>query len=151
VATGFIVTPNSSRAEAIARGARRLTALALAVLVLGAVVASQAAARGGGDRREVRAAGVCGTGATSKLRLRQRDGGDIEVRFEVDHARSGQSWRVALVRERRVVWRGGARTQSGSFEIERRLPDFSGADQISARAVGPRGLTCTATATLPGN
>jgi hypothetical protein len=129
----------------------RLAALALVVLSLGAVAASQAAARGGGDRQEVRVAGVCGTGATSKVRLRQRGGGDIEVRFEVEHTRSGQSWRVALVRERRVVWRGRARTQSGSFEIERRLPDFSGADQITARAVGPRGLTCTASATLPGN
>jgi hypothetical protein len=109
------------------------------------------AARGGGDRNEVRVAGVCGTGATSNVRLRQRDGGDIEVRFQVEHARSGQSWRVTLVRERRVVWRGGARTQRRSFEVERRIPDFSGADQVTARAVGPRGLTCTASATLPGN
>jgi hypothetical protein len=128
-----------------------LTALAPVVLLLGPVLASQAAARGGGDRPEVRVAGVCGTGATSKVRLRQRDGGDIEVRFEVEHARSGQGWHVALMRERRVVWRGQARTQNGSFEIERRLPDFSGADQVTARAVGPRGLTCTASATLPGN
>jgi hypothetical protein len=127
-----------------------LSALALAVSLPGAVLASPVAARGGGDRNEVRVAGVCGTGATSKVRLRQRDGGDLEVRFEVEHTRSGQSWRVALVRERRVVWRGQARTQNGSFEIERRLPDFNGADQITARAVGPRGLTCTASATLPG-
>jgi hypothetical protein len=133
------------------RAGRRLTALALVVSLAGAVLASRVAARGGGDRKEVRLAGVCGTGATSKVRLRQRDGGDIEVRFEVEHARSGQSWRLALMRERRVVWRGRARTQSGSFEIERRLPDFSGADQITARAVGPRGLTCTASATLPGD
>jgi hypothetical protein len=84
------------------------------------------------------------------VRLRQRDGGDIQVQFQVEHARSGQSWRVTLVRERRVVWRGGARTQRGSFEVERRIPDFRGADQVTARAVGPRGLTCTASATLPG-
>jgi hypothetical protein len=128
-----------------------LTALALVSLLLGSVPASQVAARGGSDRNEVRVAGVCGTGATSKLRLRQRGGGDIEVRFEVEHARSGQSWRMTLVRERRVVWRGRARTQRGSFEIERRIRDFSGADQVTARAVGPRGLTCTASATLPGN
>jgi hypothetical protein len=42
-------------------------------------------------------------------------------------------------------------TRAGSFEIERRIPDFSGADQVTARAVSPRGLTCTTSATLRGN
>lgn len=128
----------------------RLTTLVALVLPLVALIASQAAARGG-DRNEIRVTGVCGTGATSSVRLRQRDGGAIEVRFQVEHARSGQSWRVTLVRERRVVWRGRARTRAGSFEVERRIPSLSGADQVTARAVGPRGLTCTASATLAGS
>jgi hypothetical protein len=52
-----------------------------------------------------------------------------------------------------VTWRGVARTKrsSGSFEIERRLRDLPGADAVTARAWGPRGAVCRATATLsPG-
>ena len=106
---------------------------------------------GGGDRLEVRVAGVCGRGATSKLKVKARDGG-LEVEFEVDQSRSGALWRVVLVQERRVAWRGSARTHapSGSFSLERRLSDYPGADQIMARAVGPRGITCQASASLPG-
>jgi hypothetical protein len=127
---------------------RRVLLIAIVVSLLFGVGTSQVAARGGGDGSEARAAGVCGSGATSQLRLRQR--GDIDVRFQVEHTRSGQLWRVTLVRERRVVWRGQARTRRGSFEIERRIPDFSGADHVTARAISPRGLTCSASATLPG-
>ncbi|HEX7292328.1 MAG TPA: hypothetical protein VF250_14500, partial [Conexibacter sp.] len=59
-------------------------------------------------------------------------------------------WRVALVHERRVAWRGTATTSSrrDGFRVRRTLPDFAGADEVSARAVSPRGLTCQATATL---
>ena len=105
---------------------------------------------GGGDRPEVRVAGSCGRGATSTLKLKARDGG-IEAEFEV-HGRAGSSWSVAFVQERRTVWRGRARTAgaSHSFSIERRLGDYPGPDQVFARAVGPRGMTCQATATLPG-
>jgi hypothetical protein len=126
--------------------------LVLALLALAAVGPGSALAKGGhGDRPEVRVAGVCGKGATSKLKLKARDGA-IEAEFEVDHNRAGTPWRVVLVQERRVVWRGHARTggASGSFSVERRLGDYPGADQVMARAVGPRGVTCQATAVLPG-
>lgn len=131
-----------------------LPALALTLL---AAVPSAAQARdghgggGGGGRPEVRVAGVCGHGATSKLRLRARDGA-IELEFEVDQNRSGRLWRVVVVHERRVAWRGSARTHapSGSFSVERTVSDLAGPDQVMARAVGPRGITCQATATLPG-
>ena len=75
----------------------------------------------------------------------------IEAEFEV-HGRAGATWRVAFVQEARIVWRGRARTlgPSRSFSIERRLSDYPGSDQVTARAVGPRGITCQATATLPG-
>ncbi|MCW3017335.1 MAG: hypothetical protein JWO02_4427 [Solirubrobacterales bacterium] len=133
--------------------------VALAVLASFLAVPPVASARGGSDggggggggRKEVRVSGGCGHGATSKLKLKEDDGA-IEVEFEVDHTRTGTSWRITLVRERRVVARTTARTRgnSGSFTIQRRLSDLSGADRITARAVGPRGLTCQAAATLPG-
>jgi hypothetical protein len=132
--------------------------LVLALVAPAVVVPGTAVARGGGpggggggDRPEVRVAGVCGKGATAKLKLKSRDGA-IEAEFEVDHNRAGTRWRVVVVQERRVVYRGYARTggASGSFSLERRLGDYPGADAVMARAVGPRGLTCQATAVLPG-
>ncbi|WP_205697683.1 hypothetical protein [Conexibacter sp. SYSU D00693] len=113
--------------------------------------------RGGSDdrgddraRTEVRRAGSCGRGATSKLKLKHDDG-RIEAEFEVDRNRAGERWRVTLSRGGRVLVRGTARTagRSGSFSFERRISDLDGADRVTARAVGPDGLTCTATVTLP--
>ena len=128
----------------------RVTLLLILSLALLFVPASALAKHGDDNgRQEVRVAGTCGKGATARLRLRSRDGA-IRAQLEIDHARSGQRWRVSLVQERRVVYRGRVRTQLGRFEIERRLGDLPGADRVTARAVGPRGLTCVAAATLPG-
>ncbi|HEX2104297.1 MAG TPA: hypothetical protein VHF51_11650 [Solirubrobacteraceae bacterium] len=126
--------------------------LATALVALAATVPGAALAKGGDDdRREVRVAGVCGKGAKSKLKVKADDG-RIEAEFEVDNNRARTRWRVVFVQEHRVVYRGIARTggRSGSWSIEERLADLPGSDQIMARAVGPRGLTCQATAVLPG-
>lgn len=119
--------------------------LALA-LALGAP--APALGRDGGDT-DVRVRSTCGEGATSELRLRAEDG-EIRVELEVDGDRALGRWRVVLAHERRVVWRGQARTRSGSgsFRVRRSIPDFEGADQVTARASGPRGTTCQATAIL---
>ena len=96
----------------------------------------------------MRVAGTCGKGATSTLRVRARDGG-LETEFKV-WARSSASWSVTLVHERQIAWRGHRRTAGTAhyFRFGYRLPDFSGADAVTARAVGPRGLVCWASATL---
>ena len=84
----------------------------------------------------------------AELRLKA-DHGAIRVEFEVESRRARERWRVVLVHERRVVWRGRARTRDGgSFRIRRSIPDFDGVDEVSVRASGPRGNTCQATATL---
>jgi hypothetical protein len=74
----------------------------------------------------------------------------IRVEFEVDSRRARERWRLVLVHERRVVWRGSARTRSSgaAFRIRREIPNFDGADQVSVRGSGPGGNTCQATATL---
>lgn len=104
---------------------------------------------GGGDRPDVRVAGTCGTGASSSLRLRSRDG-VIEMEFVV-HSRVTASWNVTVVHERQVAWRGRRRAAAPgrSFSVLYRMTDLSGADIVSARAVGVRGVVCSATATLP--
>jgi hypothetical protein len=94
-------------------------------------------------------AGTCAKGASSKLRLRSRDG-EIRVEFELRRNRRGERWRVVLVHERRVAWRGSVRTTGsrGSFRVRRTLRDLGGSDRVKVRAAGPRGVTCEAAATL---
>ena len=126
-----------------------IVALLLACLLLALPATSQARG-GGGDDDEVRTSGRCGGGASSELRLKADDG-TIELRFEVRGARRG-SWRVVVVQERRVAWRGTVSASgSRSFRVERDLDDLPGADAIMVRASGPRGLTCNASGTLSGS
>ena len=122
------MNPNPARKLAVA------VCVALA-LALGAAAPALGSAR---DDDDARVKGTCGKGVTSQLRLRAEDGA-ISVEFELDSNRGGQRWRLVLVHERRVVWRGRARTRSGSgsFRIRRSVPDFAGVDQVSVRASGP--------------
>lgn len=128
--------------------APRAAPLALAAALVLALTPAPAAARGGGDD-EARVGGVCAGGASAELRLKADDGA-IEVELRVERRRRGERWRVVLVHERRVAWRGSARTSGSGFRIRRTLPDFEGADEISAVASGPRGARCEASATLGG-
>jgi hypothetical protein len=127
---------------------RLLAPLAIVLVLLFAARPVPAVAKDG--RGDVRVAGVCGSGATSKLRLKSDDDG-IELRFEVDYSRAGVVWRVVLVHERRIAWKGAVRTirPSGSFQVRRTLQDLAGADAVTARALGPGGLVCRAAAVLP--
>lgn len=131
----------------------RLPSVLIPAVLLALAVPSSALADGGGGgrRSEVRVTGTCGKGATSKLKLKQDDNG-IEVEFEVDHNRANETWKVVIVQEGNVVWRGRARTHapSGSFSVNRQISNLSGADRVMARATGPGGITCVASAVLPG-
>ena len=129
---------------------RCLVVLLLGVGALSLFAARSTAAIVKDGPGEIRAAGACGSGATSELRLKRDDAG-IQLRFEVDHSRAGVVWRVAVVHERRIVWKGTARSTrpSGSFEVRQTLQDLPGADEVTATAWGPRGLVCRVTATLP--
>lgn len=95
---------------------------------------------------DVRATGTCGRGASMELRTREHDGA-IEVELRVRRHRN-ERWSVALIHERRVAWRGGATTHGDGFRIRRSIPNYPGADAISARATNLRGLTCQATAVV---
>ena len=130
------------------------TVLVVLVALLSALaLPSAGAARGGdgGDGGDVRATASCGRGASAELRLKADDGA-IKIELRVRRARAGERWSVSLVHERRVAWRGTARTSDAreGFRVRRTLPDYPGADEISVRAASPRGLTCQATATLRG-
>jgi hypothetical protein len=126
----------------------RRTACAAAVAVALLAVAPGAMAKDGGRDSEVRVGGTCGRGAGSELRLRAKDGA-IRVDFSV-YRRARGAWRVVLVHERRVEWRGSVRSNSSYYEIRRWVNDLNGPDEVMMRATAPSGMTCTATATLPG-
>jgi hypothetical protein len=108
----------------------------------------------GGDRargREVRRAGTCTLRSTAKIKVKEEDGGRLEVEFEVDQNRNGQRWGVVLRRNGAVVARTSARTKapSGSFSVARLIGDRAGADTVTgvARHLAS-GETCTARAVL---
>jgi hypothetical protein len=118
----------------------------VAALVTCALATGSAAARTVDD---VRGVGACSKGVAAELRLKSEERG-IELRFKLRQTQASSAWRVALVQERRVVWKGTLRTrwQSHSFELRRTLQDLHGDDTVIATAWGPRGLGCRATATL---
>jgi hypothetical protein len=123
------------------------------VLALVAGVALVAPAHGAAsDGDEVRVRGSCGAGARSELRLRAEDDG-IELRFDVARAGGPGTWRVAVVHERRVAWKGTVRVRGSgrSFTVRRVLPDLDGADAVTVRAWGSQGAGCRATGTLSGD
>jgi len=87
-----------------------------------------------------------------KLKL-SPENGRIEVEFEVDQNRNGQTWNVKMKRYGKVFWRGQRTTRppSGSFEVRRVTNDGGGADKIVARARNPRtGEVCRGVATFRG-
>ncbi len=120
----------------------------IAVVAALALLPAAASARGGGD--DVRVSGSCGRGASAELRAREHHGA-IEVELRVRRGRAGERWSVVLVHERRVAVRATVTTRGDGFRVRREIADYAGADQITARASGPLGLTCSATAVVPGS
>jgi hypothetical protein len=122
---------------------RKLTFIALTLAA--ALLVAAPAALGGNDRdREVLRTGTCSGASTWKLKAKLDDG-LIETEFEVDQNRVGRRWRVTIVQNGRIVFRGIRRTtaRSGSFEARVFLANRPGADRIvaSARALAG-GETC---------
>jgi hypothetical protein len=107
---------------------RPLLALALA-LALGAC---------GGDAQ-------CGGGARPALSVWAERAG-LGAAFTLEHARPDTDWRLTVVHEGDVAWRGGGRTDSGGgLKVIRRFGDYPGVDHVSVRAIASDGATCAAT------
>ena len=130
---------------------RMLVAVAVCAPLALATVPGAAQAKDGGDRVEVRERGVCGRGSEARLRLRSEDGA-IRVDTEIRTTRPGV-WRLTILHERRIVVRTRVRVtrSGGTLRHRAMLPDFSGADTVSVRAVALSGETCAVAATLPGS
>jgi len=89
---------------------------------------------GGGDDRVIKT-GTCSDGARWKLKVKTDDG-RLEVEGEVDSNQSGQAWAWKIKDNGAVVAKGSSTTggRSGSFEVERKIADKAGTDQVTFRA-----------------
>ncbi|MDQ1698020.1 MAG: hypothetical protein QOJ03_3373 [Frankiaceae bacterium] len=126
----------------------RKSTLALAVvLATGATLATAgpASARGGDG---VTAHGQCSGSATWKLKAKP-DNGRVEVEFEVDSNRVGQTWSVRLHDNGQRFFAGSRTTQapSGSFSVHKLTANRAGSDVIRARATHGA-QTCRGSVTL---
>ena len=121
-----------------------IAALALTTAAIPVALAAPATAGGG----EVIQRGSCSGSTDWKLKAKHDDG-RLEVEFEVDSNRTGQSWAVRVGDNGHQVFSGRRTTQgrSGSFSLELRPANRAGTDTIRARATHA-GQTCAGTVRL---
>jgi hypothetical protein len=103
-------------------------ALALGVMAVG----STAAVAKDGD---VIRTGSCSGNSDWKLKL-SPENGKIEVEYEVDSNKVGQTWQVRIVKNGNVIFRGARETKgaSGSFTVRLVTANTAGDDVFRARA-----------------
>lgn len=88
--------------------------------------------------------GSCSGRSDWKLKLSPEDG-RIEVEYEVDQNRVGDTWKIRLKHDGTRFFRGKRTTKgpSGSFELRRVEPNHRGKDRFRAKAVNLRtGQVC---------
>ena len=109
------------------------TALMGAMLVVG--VAAPVLAKDGDVIRQ----GACGGRSDWKLKLSEQDG-RIEVEYEIDQNRVGDTWRVRIRHDGDLVFAGTRTTKgpSGSFEVRILQRNRAGDDVFRGRAVNLR-------------
>jgi len=128
---------------------RRAIGSALLLGTIGAAMLSIPAGVAAKDGDIIRT-GSCSANSDWKLKL-SPENGRIEVEFEVDSNRVGQTWNVTLKRNGNMFFSGQRTTQapSGSFEVRRLTNNGAGSDFIVGRAANPKtGEVCRGTATF---
>ncbi len=116
---------------------------ALAFTMIGGSVASAASA-------DVLRKGSCSDASHWKLKL-SPENGRIEADFEVDQNVTGDVWRVRMLHNGSVFFRGTRVTKgaSGSFEVRKLVNDAGGTDGFVAKARNTStGETCRGTASI---
>lgn len=118
---------------ASSRTLRRAVLIGIMALLVAALTAPVGVAAKDGDKIY---RGACTNRSDWKLKL-SPENGRIEVEFEVDTPKIGQTWSVRM-KQNGVVFFTGTRattSPSGSFEVRRVRPNTSGLDTFVARAV----------------
>lgn len=120
---------------------KRAALSALTVLTAVAMIAPTGVAANDAD---VIRTGSCTNRSDWKLKL-SPENGRIEVEFEVDTPRAGQTWRVKMFQNGTRFFVGTRTTQStsGEFEIRFLRPNTIGTDTFRGKAVNlTTGETC---------
>ncbi len=130
---------------------RTYALVALPLAVVGATAGAGPALAAGtshGGGGVVRAAGSC-TGTTNWKLKAKPDNRKLEVEFEVDSNKAGQTWAWRLTDNGAAVARGTSVTKapSGSFSVNRRIANRAGADVVRFTATHA-GETCTGSVRL---
>ena len=102
-----------------------------ALLTLSVAGAAPALAKDGDVIRR----GACSGASDWKLKL-SPENGKIEVEYEVDSNKVGQTWQVRIVKNGNVIFRGARETRgaSGSFTVRLVTANTAGDDVFRARA-----------------
>lgn len=81
--------------------------------------------------------GTCSGSTDWKLKLGPRDGGTIEVEYQVDSNVVGQTWRVRIFQNGTKIFGGSRVTKapSGSFTVRVVATDTAGTDAFKGRAL----------------
>jgi hypothetical protein len=126
---------------------KRILQVALAAaMVLTVAGAAPAQAKDGDVIRR----GSCTGSSDWKLKL-SPENGKIEVQFEVDSNKVGQTWAVRILKDGNRIFRGTRTTKapSGSFEVRVVTSDPPGSDTFRARAENnATGEVCRGSATI---
>jgi hypothetical protein len=114
----------------IVRTIQRL--VVVAALVASAVALAPAAGAKAGD---VIRTGACSAASDWKLKLSPEDNG-IQLEFQVDSNKVGQTWRVRIRQNGVLIFAGTRVTKapSGSFTVRRLAKDTAGTDTFRAAA-----------------
>jgi hypothetical protein len=107
-----------------------------AAVLLGSLVAAVPAHAGGGDFTEEE--GACSRNSTWLMKAKHDDG-RIELEFEVQSNRAGQTWAVRITDNGVLVYSGNQVTNRfNRFSADRRPADRAGTDRFVGRATNAR-------------
>jgi hypothetical protein len=123
------------------------TSTAVALIALVALAGPAAVAAKDGD---VIRTGACSNRSDWKLKLSPEDG-RIEVEFEIDTPRVGQTWNVTIKKNGNKIFTGQRTTKapSGSFTVRQVTSNPAGTDSFVGRAVNlTTGEVCRGTASF---
>ena len=111
----------------------------IATAVLGALLTGGSAAPTLAKDGDVIRRGACSGAGDWKLKLSEENG-RIEVEYEVDQNRVGDTWRIRIRHDDDLVFAGTRTTKapSGSFEVRILQRDRAGDDVFRGRAVNLR-------------
>jgi hypothetical protein len=116
------------------------------LVVSGFALAPNAGAKAG----DVIRTGSCSAASDWKLKL-SSDNGQIELEFQVDQNKVGQTWRVRIRQNGTLIFAGKRVTKapSGSFTVRRLTVNHAGTDVFRAGAINlASGETCVGRASI---